>query len=185
MRERKILIVDDEENVLRAFERTLIDENYEIENASNGPEALEKLKLFPADIVLSDYMMPGMNGLELLQQVKQLYPDTIGILITGRSDMQITIVAINKGEIFRFLLKPWDDEELRMTLRIAFQYHDLILDNKRLSATVRKQFSLLEEIERRHPGITKVKRGEDGSILFEDEEPDNRIIQSFRLKGES
>jgi len=184
MRERKILIVDDEEKVSRALERTLMDENYEIEKASNGQEALEILKMFPAGIVLSDYMMPGMSGLELLQQVKQLYPDTIRILITGRSDMQITIEAINKGDIFRFLLKPWDDEELRMTLRIAFQYHDLILDNKRLSATVRKQSSLLEEIERKHPGITKVKREEDGSILFEDEDSDD-IIQTFQIEEEN
>ena len=183
MQERKILIVDDEENVLRSLKRTLMDENYTMETAKNGHEALEKLKMFHADIVLSDYMMPGMNGLELIQQVKQLYPQAICILITGKSDVQITIAAINKGEIFRFLLKPWDDEELKMTLRIAFQYYHLILDNKRLAATVKKQSSLLEEIEKKHPGISKVKREEDGTVVFEDEECED-IIQSFQVKGE-
>ena len=169
MQERRILIVDDEENVLRALERTLIDEDYKIETAGSADEALEKLKMFPADIVLSDNMMPGMNGLEFLQQVKVIYPKTIRILITGRSDVQMTIEAINEGEIFRFLLKPWNDEELKVTIRIAFKYHDLITENKKLSATVEKQSSLLEEIEIKYPGITKVKRDEDGSIIFEDD----------------
>ncbi len=169
MLERRILIVDDEENVLRALERSLIDEDYEIETAGSAKEALEKLMTFPADIVLSDNMMPGMNGLEFLEQAKQIYPNTIRILITGRSDVQITIEAINNGEIFRFLLKPWNDEELKVTIRIAFRYHDLITENKRLSETVEKQSSLLEEIEIKYPGITKVKRDEDGSIIFEDD----------------
>ena len=182
MQERKILIVDDEEKVLRALERTLMDDTYTVETACDGKEALEKLKVSPTDIVLSDYMMPGMNGLELFEQIKQLYPDIIRILITGRSDIQITIEAINKGDIFRFLLKPWDDEELKMALHTAFQYYDLISMNKSLEATVRKQSSLLDEIERQRPGITKVKREEDGTVLFEDENPDD-IIQAFQIKG--
>ena len=111
-----------------------------------------------------------MSGLEFLQQAKQLYPDTIRILITGSSDTKITIEAINKGEIFRFLLKPWNDEELKMTLRITFQYHDLIQENKRLAATVKKQSFLLEELEKQNPGI-----------LFEDEEYDE-AIKSFQVE---
>jgi len=175
------MIVDDEEKVLKALERALIDENYKIVTAVNGKEALEKLELFPADIVMSDYTMPGMSGLEFLQQAKQLYPDTIRILITGSTDTKITIEAINKGEIFRFLLKPWNDEELKMTLRITFQYHDLIQENKRLAATVKKQSFLLEELEKQNPGITKVDKEEDGSILFEDEEYDE-AIKSFQVE---
>jgi len=183
MQERRILMVDDEENVLRSLERSLIDEEYEIETAGSAEEALEKLKVFPADIVLSDHMMPGINGLDFLQQVKQHYPDTIRILITGRSDVQITIEAINKGEIFRFLLKPWNDEELKVTVRIAFKYHDLITENERLSATVEKQSSLLDEIEKKYPGITKVKAEEDGTITFEEENPDD-IIEAFQVKDD-
>jgi len=180
MQGRKVLIVDDDLNILNSLQRVLMDEDYEVETAGSAEEALEKLKLFPAGIVLSDYMMPVMSGLEFLQRVKQLYPDTIRILITGRSDVQITIGAINKGEIFRFLLKPWDDDELKMTLRTAFRYYDLNLENKRLATTVKKQFSLLEEIEGKYPGITKVKKEEDGSIVFEDEDSDE-IINKFQI----
>lgn len=181
MLEKKILIVDDEENILKALQRAVMDENYTIETAHNGIEALEKLKVFSADIVLSDNMMPGMGGLELLHKVKKLYPGIIGILITGRSDVKITITAINQGEIFRFLLKPWDDEELKMTLRIAFQFHDLTVENKKLVAIVRKQSSLLEDFEKKYPGITKVAREEDGTIQFEDEDYSS-IIQTFQVK---
>ena len=181
MREKKILIVDDEENILNALQRALMDEDYTIETAGNGIEAMEKLKTYAADIVLSDNMMPGISGLDLLQQVKQLYPDIISILITGRSDVKITIAAINQGAFFRFLLKPWDDEELKMTLRTAFQYHDLMLENKKLCTTVKKQFSLLEDIEKKYPGITKVARAEDGTIQFEDEDYSS-IVQIFQVK---
>ena len=181
MREKKILIVDDEENILKALQRTLMDEGYTIETARDGMEALEKLKTYSADVVLSDNMMPGMSGLNLLQQVKQLYPNIIGILITGRSDIKITISAINQGEVFRFLLKPWDDKELKTILRISFQYHDLIVENKKLAATIKKQFSLLEGIEKKYPGITKVARAEDGTIHFEDEDY-NSIVQTFQVK---
>ncbi len=181
MQERRVLIVDDEENVLKALERALIDEDYTIEGPGNGEEALEKLKTFPADIVLSDYMMPGINGLELLSKVKQRLPNTITILITGQTDLKMSIEAINRGKIFRFLLKPWDDEELKMGISIAFKYHDLILRNKRLEVTVGKQSLLLDEIEKKYPGITKIKREEDGTILL-DEDDSEDIIDEFQIK---
>ena len=180
MQGRKVLIVDDDPNILNALQRVLLDEDYEVETAGSAEEALEKLKLFPAGIVLSDYMMPVMSGLELLGKVKQRLPHTVTILITGKAELEVPIEAINKGDIFRFLLKPWDDEELKMALRVAFQYHDLISENRRLAETVKKQSSLLEDIESKYPGITKVKKEEDGSIVFEDEDSDE-IIDKFQL----
>ncbi len=115
-------------------------------------------------------MMPGMCGVELLHKLKQRLPHIVPILITGRGDMKISIESINQGEIFRFLLKPWNNEELRMTLQTAFKYHDVILENERLTKTVQKQSSLLDEIEKKYPGISEIKTEEDGTILLEDED---------------
>ena len=170
MQERKILIVDDEPSVLSTLQDILMAEGYEIETASSGQEALRKMEIFPAEIVLSDYMMPGMDGIELLKKIKQSYPHVIPILLTGRGDLKVSFKAINQGKIFRFLLKPWDTEELNMTIHTALQYYVLILENKRLAKTVKKQQSLLEEIENKYPGITEVNEEEDGTIHIEDED---------------
>ena len=183
MQERRILIVDDEPSVLSTLQDILMAEGYEIETASSGQEALRKMEIFPAEIVLSDYMMPGMDGIELLKQIKQSYPHIIPILLTGRGDFKISFKVINKGEIFRFLLKPWNIEELNMTLHTALRYHDLILENDNLAKTVKKQNSFLEEIEKRYPGITEINEEDDGTIHIEDEDCSD-IINSFQIREE-
>ncbi len=170
MQERKILIVDDEPDVLNTLQDTLIEGGYEVETASDGQEALRKMEVFPAEVILSDYMMSGIDGIELLKKIKQSYPHVIPIILTGRDDLEVSFKAINQGGIFRFLLKPWDTEELYMTIHTALQYYDLILENKRLAKTVKKQQSLLEEIEKKYPGITIVNEEEDGTIPIEDED---------------
>jgi len=163
-------IVDDEPHVLITLQDILIYEGYEIETATDGKEALRKMELFPAEIVLSDYMMPGMDGIELLKKIKHSYPQVVPILLTGRGDLKISIKSINQGEIFRVLLKPWNIEELTMIIHTALQYYDLILENDNLAKTVKKQQSLLEEIEKKYPGITEVNEEEDGTIHIEDED---------------
>ena len=159
----------------------MIEEGYEVETATNGQEALRKMEVFPAEVVLSDYMMPDMDGIELLKKIKQSYPHVIPILLTGRGDLKVSFKAINQGEIFRFLLKPWDTEELNMTIHTALQYYDLILENKRLAKTVKKQQSLLEEIENKYPGITEVNEEEDGTIPIEDEDYSD-VINYFQVE---
>ncbi len=181
MQERKILIVDDEPAVLSILQDILIEEGYEVETATDGQEALIKMEVFPAEVVLSDYMMPGMDGIELLKKIKQSYPHIISILLTGRSDVKVSFKAINQGEIFRFLLKPWDTEELNMTIHTALQYYDLILENKRLTKKVKKQQSLLEEIEEKYPGITEFSEEEDGTITMEDDDCSD-VINYLHIK---
>jgi two-component system probable response regulator PhcQ len=170
MQGRKVLLVDDEPDVLDTLHSILSDEGYEVEIAHGSQEALDKIEEFPAEIVLSDYMMPGMCGVELLHTIKQRLPHVIPILITGRGDLKISIESINQGEIFRFLLKPWNNQELRMTMQTALQYHDVIIENARLTTTVKRQSNLLDEIEKKYPGITEMQIEEDGTILLEDED---------------
>lgn len=165
---RKILIVDDEENVLKALRRSLRKEGYELLLASQPSEGLEILKTTSVDLVLSDHLMPNMTGLEFLKLVRNRHPDCLRIMLTGHADMQTAIDAINQGEIYRFLTKPWDDTELKVTLFLAFEQLDLERENRRLLATVRRQADLIRSIEREYPGIGDLVRDEEGRILVEE-----------------
>jgi DNA-binding NtrC family response regulator len=169
---RKILIVDDEENVLSALRRSLRrEQDYHLSFASQPKEALAKLAEAPVDLVLSDHLMPNMTGLEFLKLVRDRYPDCMRIMLTGHADMQTAISAINQGEIYRFLTKPWDDTELKVTLHLAFEQLDLARENRRLLTMVRNQQHFIEKLEREHPGIGRLRRDESGAIIIDDEVP--------------
>jgi len=167
---RRVLIVDDEENVRNAMRRSLRKEGYEISFAEGPLAALELMAHQPIDLVLSDHMMPQMSGMEFLTLVRDRYPDTMRLMLTGHADMETAIRAINHGEIYRFLTKPWDDAELKVTLFMAFERQDLERENRRLLATVRRQQMFIVSLEREHPGIGKVVRDETGAIVLSDTE---------------
>ncbi|MBX5481759.1 MAG: response regulator [Myxococcaceae bacterium] len=165
-----ILIVDDEENVQKALRRSLRKEGYELLFASQPSEALALIKTRPVDLVLSDHLMPNMTGLEFLKLVRDRHPDALRMMLTGHADMQTAIDAINQGEIYRFLTKPWDDTELKVTLHLAFEQLALQRENRRLLAMVRRQHDLLQSIEREYPGIGRVVRDADGAIVIDEAE---------------
>lgn len=165
---RRILIVDDEENVLKALRRSLRKEGYELFFASQPNEALELLKTQRVDLVLSDHLMPNMTGLEFLKIVRDRHPDCLRMMLTGHADMQTAIDAINHGEIYRFLTKPWDDTEIKVTLHLSFEQLDLERENRRLLATVRRQHDLIRSIERDYPGIGHIVRDANGAIVLDD-----------------
>ncbi len=107
-----VLFVDDEEYVLNAAARVFEDSGLHIVKTGTGEEALEIIRREPIAVLVSDNMMPGITGMELLQLVKTISPDTVKILMTAFSDLPTTIEAINRGEVFRFVVKPWDNQEL-------------------------------------------------------------------------
>lgn len=118
----KILFVDDERNVLRALHRSFIDEDYEILTAQSGPEALDILASeMPVQLVVSDYRMPGMNGVEFLRNVCARWPETVRIVLSGFADAPAVVSSINEGKIFRFLPKPWDENQLKSSIREGFE----------------------------------------------------------------
>lgn len=109
----KILIVDDEINVLRSLERLFMDCDFDVTTSSSPIEAQQLFEEDgPFDIVLSDYMMPGMNGIELLNGIRSKSPDTVGIILSGYADMEQITKAIADGQIKHFVMKPWDNEML-------------------------------------------------------------------------
>jgi CheY-like chemotaxis protein len=120
---KTLLIVDDESNIVAAVARLLRREGYRILTAHSAAEAFEILALNRAQVVLSDHRMPGMTGAEFLGKLKVMYPDTVRILFSGYVEMDALTDAVNRGAVYRFLLKPWDDDVLRETIRDAFQYY--------------------------------------------------------------
>lgn len=131
---RNLLLVDDEANILAALKRMLRGEGYRIFTAGSGLEGLEILKQQPIGVIISDQRMPEMNGTEFLSQVKELYPETVRIVLSGYTDLNTITSAINRGAIYRFLTKPWDDEQLKAHIAEAFQHYTLKNENLRLLA---------------------------------------------------
>ncbi|MDX5377780.1 MAG: EAL domain-containing protein [Halomonas sp.] len=114
-----ILLVDDEPNVLQALKRTLRRDGYHILTAGSARDAFDLLATQEVVLVISDQRMPEMNGTEFLKRVKALYPQTLQILLSGYTDLQTITTAVNEGGIYKFLTKPWDDDELRVIVQQA------------------------------------------------------------------
>ena len=134
-----VLIVDDEKNVRSALRRTLRKTGYGLLFADCGPAALELLEKQPVDVVLSDHLMPGMTGLQLLREVRRLTPYAGRIMLTGHADLETAMDAIRQGDIDRFLTKPWDDVELRVALQMAAEKLHAESENRRLLETLQTQ----------------------------------------------
>lgn len=119
MEQDNILIVDDEPSVLTALKRVFSDEPITVHSAHNVEEALEILKAQTVKVVISDERMPFIAGSEFLSIVRQKYPRTIRIILTGQADIESAIRAINSGEIYKYFRKPWNDEEIIKAVRLA------------------------------------------------------------------
>ncbi len=136
---RRILVVDDEESVLRAVKRTLRRQGWDVATAVDASAGLQQLQQGPVQVVISDYKMPGMSGVEFLRQVKERYPFAQRIMLTGYADQQAIEDAINRSEVFRFVSKPWDDAHLTVTIASALEQYDLQEENRRLLALTLRQ----------------------------------------------
>jgi len=136
--DRTLLLVDDEPNILSALYRLMRREGYTILRATSGREGLELLKEHEINVILSDQRMPEMTGVEFLRQVKELYPDTVRLVLSGYTELNSVTDAINEGAIYKFLTKPWDDDLLRKNMREAFEYHELQRHNEQLARDLTK-----------------------------------------------
>ena len=125
--ERILLLVDDEVNVLEALVRVLRPEGYRILRATHPGQALDLLAVHPVSVIISDQRMPEMSGVELLRKVKKLHPSTVRIMLTGYADQKMTADAINEGTLYKFILKPWEEEQLRADVRDAFKHHAFLI----------------------------------------------------------
>jgi len=144
----KVLCVDDEPNILSSLRRMLSLEGFEVFTADSGAQALELLAKDTVNVIISDMQMPGMHGVELLEKVRQQWPHTMRLMLTGASDMSGAIEAINQGAIYRYIAKPWNDEELLSTIRAAIAFGTLANEHDRLEAlTIAQKASLNEMVD--------------------------------------
>ncbi len=143
-----ILCVDDEKNVLRSLERIFFDEDYTILTADSGKEGLEILGKEQCQVVISDYRMPEMNGVDFLRDVCNKWPDTVRIVLSGYADVASIVSAINEGEIYKFIPKPWNDDELKVTIANAIERYNLHRENKKLTGELLDNNKKLEELNK-------------------------------------
>ncbi len=140
-----ILLVDDEANVLSALRR-LFQTQYHVLIASGGGEGLKVLAGEPVDLVIADMRMPGMSGPEFLAKVAEGWPEVIRILLTGHSDLASTVAAINHGHIYKYVNKPWRDDELCLTVQRAIELRRMRLERTELLETIQRQNADLRDL---------------------------------------
>jgi adenylate cyclase len=165
-----VLYVDDEEHNLISF-KAVFRKEYEIHTATSGEAGLEIIRNHPVDLIITDQRMPGMTGIQFLEHVVPEYPDTIRMILTGFSDVEAIIGAINTGRVFRYITKPWNENELRMTIENARQLSDVTKKNKALLETLKQKGEEREKTLRLfmkyvpQPVVEKALQDSDGSIF--------------------
>ncbi len=160
-----ILVVDEDDFFIENIQRVLSDENTNVISAASGREGLNILKKQPVSIVISEYKIPLMNGLEFLEKVRIIYPDMLTIMMTDHTDVELVIKAINEAGVYKFLLKPLDDIDFKTTIKKILESLQVIKERDALIRKVKTHEATLKDLEKRYPGITKVERDEDGYIL--------------------
>lgn len=174
---RRVLLVDDEANVLRALQRTLrqcfSSDELEVECFTDPERALLRGGEVAFDVVVSDYRMPAINGTAFLRTFKGIQPEAVRLVLSASTEFNTVMEAINQAEAFRYIAKPWQADELKRTLELAFARHDQILEEHRLADEARAQHELTpqereaQRLEAEEPGITKVNWNPDGSVRLD------------------
>lgn len=162
-----VLVVDDEPAVLRLVRRSLDGTPFEVILTQRADEALDVLRTRPVDILVSDIDMPGMNGLELVRLARRDHPDVVRMLITGNATMELTITAINEGEVLRFFTKPFDIHRFRDAIVSVAGRLERLRRDGRLAAHASRRQLLLEWLDRRFPGLTTVARSPSGEVAVD------------------
>ncbi len=135
----KVLFVDDETHILKAVRRLFSGRDYEVVTATGGEEAIELMSKESIAVVVSDQRMPEISGAELLDYARRNCPHTTRIMLTGNNDASTAVEAINKGEVFRFVTKPWDHDDFLRIMELALEQHELKVSKERYEAHIRAQ----------------------------------------------
>lgn len=161
----KVLCVDDEENVLRSLTRLFSDEEFAVVTA---PDAESGLVLLAGDeaikVVVSDYRMPGRDGVSFLKEVRERWPDKVRLVLSGYADTASVLAAVNEGHIYKFIAKPWQDDDLLRIIRQALDLYRLQEENRSLSARLRQNNQELQQLNRQLAGQLQAQ---SSTVLFQ------------------
>ena len=182
MPEHAVLFVDDEVNILRALQRLLRSEPIEVRTATRAAEALSILAAYPIQVIVSDQRMPGGTGVDLLAAVREQYPDVVRLMLSGLTEIDVAVDAINRGEIYRLITKPWNGDELRATLRQAFDHWDLKQEIRRLDRLTRQQNEELQDLNR---NLETLVRERTKQLAEKNQELRDAYIQTIRALAEA
>lgn len=167
MKRYPILIVDDEPNIRSSLGRLFHKEGYETFLAETGEDALGILEGQPISVVLTDYLMPGQSGVAFLRIVQARYPHAIRIVLSGKADMETIMAAVREGVVSHFLLKPWDNNTLKETVRKAIVQSEEKQGVVEKSTPSKKRVAA-ENLDQIYPGILEVNEATNGAIIIDD-----------------
>ncbi len=175
----RVLCVDDEPNILSSLRRLLRGEGYDVLLAPGGEAGLAILESESVDIVISDMRMPEMDGAQFLERVRAKWPETIRLLLTGYADIQSILDAINRGEIYRYVTKPWNDNDILLIVRHALERKELEREKQRLEAFTREQNEQLRELNTGLEGKVQERTAELKTALASLTTANDKLKDSF------
>ncbi|NQU04311.1 MAG: response regulator, partial [Syntrophaceae bacterium] len=171
----RVLVVDDEKKILRAVERLFFEDKYDVMTASSAKDGLSILSdVMPVWVVISDYRMPEMNGIEFLKHVNRRWPDVVKVILSGYEDSGKVIPFIDEGKIDKLILKPWNNNELRVSIANAVEIYELRKRNRELADELNRTNNTLQDLNNNMEEIIAEKTAELESIQKD-------IAQSERL----
>lgn len=169
LRNHTVLAVDDDAKTLRSLRRVFADHRRISLVACEDPmKALRIATDEEIDLVIVDQQMPSMTGTELLGRLVERKPEILSIVLTGYSDVEVILKAINDLGVYKFILKPWKNEDLYWTVVRALEMKEAVENNSRLRRELREREACLTRLEHRYPGISKVERDKSGAVVIDD-----------------
>lgn len=177
-----VLLLDDEPNVTAGLKRALHNDPWKVLTAATVGGAFDILAREQVDVIVSDERMPDMSGSQFLSEVRKKYPHTIRMILSGQADLEAAVRAINEGEVYRFLLKPCNPADLRITIRQGIEHKQLVELSRKLLREYEKKQALLDELERANPGITRIETDASGAICMDEEDEELAMDLADLLK---
>ena len=166
-KELNVVFLDDEDNILQSLKRLFSNEFYQIETTTDYKKALDLIDKHNIKVVISDQRMPEISGVEFLKQVKERSSSIIRILFTGYADIQAAEAAVNIGEVYRFINKPWNNDDLKSTIRQAMKHYDLIIENKKLFESTQMKNNELERLNEKLRNMYEVQKEFSSTVSHE------------------